>query len=229
MRRTKIEWVVNPDGTQGYTWNPVTGCLHGCDYCYARKIANRFYSNFKPDYHTKRLNDPIKNKKHSTIFVCSMADLFGDWIPNSWIEKVLNTVKKCPQHTFLFLTKNSDRYSHYLFPQNSYLGITVTRKWVEPLETLQRFIANSTNRKFISYEPLLSNIECVLPDISWVIIGSLNQNGKLVPPEKGGARKEWVINLLNQADRHHVPVFIKNSLYELYPDLPQRRDLPYLL
>ena len=24
------------------TWSPVTGCLHGCEYCYARRIAERF-------------------------------------------------------------------------------------------------------------------------------------------------------------------------------------------
>lgn len=35
MNKTKIEWADS-------TWNPVTGCLHGCEYCYARRIANRF-------------------------------------------------------------------------------------------------------------------------------------------------------------------------------------------
>ncbi len=35
MNKTKIEWA-------DYTWNPVTGCLHNCNYCYARRIANRF-------------------------------------------------------------------------------------------------------------------------------------------------------------------------------------------
>lgn len=35
MNKTKIEWAT-------YTWNPVTGCLHDCEYCYARRIANRF-------------------------------------------------------------------------------------------------------------------------------------------------------------------------------------------
>jgi len=40
MNRTKIEWVRNPDGTPGYTWNPITGCLNGCSYCYARRLAN---------------------------------------------------------------------------------------------------------------------------------------------------------------------------------------------
>lgn len=35
MNRTKIEWAT-------MTWNPVTGCKHGCEYCYARRIARRF-------------------------------------------------------------------------------------------------------------------------------------------------------------------------------------------
>lgn len=33
--KTKIDWA-------DATWNPVTGCLHGCEYCYARRIAKRF-------------------------------------------------------------------------------------------------------------------------------------------------------------------------------------------
>ena len=40
LNKTPIDWVKNPDGTQGYTWNPITGCLNGCEYCYARKLAN---------------------------------------------------------------------------------------------------------------------------------------------------------------------------------------------
>ena len=33
--KTKIDWCDS-------TWNPVTGCLHDCPYCYARRIAERF-------------------------------------------------------------------------------------------------------------------------------------------------------------------------------------------
>jgi protein gp37 len=40
VQKTNIEWVKNPDGTPGYSWNPITGCLNGCEYCYARRIAN---------------------------------------------------------------------------------------------------------------------------------------------------------------------------------------------
>ena len=35
MEKTKIDWCDS-------SWNPVTGCLHSCKYCYARSIANRF-------------------------------------------------------------------------------------------------------------------------------------------------------------------------------------------
>jgi len=40
MNRTQVEWVKNPDGSQGYSWNPITGCLDTCVYCYARRLAN---------------------------------------------------------------------------------------------------------------------------------------------------------------------------------------------
>lgn len=48
MNLTSIEWVLNPDGTQGYTLNPITGCLNhvnglcrdGNFPCYAFKLAH---------------------------------------------------------------------------------------------------------------------------------------------------------------------------------------------
>ena len=58
MQKTSIEWVLNPDGSQGYTWNPITGCLNGCEYCYARKLANgrlkqRYLANTNTAYMSK--------------------------------------------------------------------------------------------------------------------------------------------------------------------------------
>ena len=61
MRNTKIDWC-------DMTWNPVTGCLHGCEYCYTDRIANRFASkvytqnkiNFAKDFKTD-LHIPYKS------------------------------------------------------------------------------------------------------------------------------------------------------------------------
>ena len=92
MNDTKIEWC-------DMTWNPVTGCLHGCEYCYAKKVAHRFDGKvfdtsplpgglhvledrppwppypygFAPTFHRYRLGDPASKTKGKTIFVCSMA------------------------------------------------------------------------------------------------------------------------------------------------------------
>ena len=53
-KKTKIDWCDS-------SWNPVTGCLHGCEYCYARSIAKRFGSHQMPifrDYPI--LHEPVR-------------------------------------------------------------------------------------------------------------------------------------------------------------------------
>ena len=146
-QNTKIDWADS-------TWNPVTGCLHGCEYCYARGIANRFglpyapklgdpgmegakkYDSdegmdtmlelakpyekngrkqpypmgFLPTFHRYKLEEPKRWTKSRTIFVCSMADLFGNWVPDEWIKAVFDACEAAPQHRYLFLTKNPRRY-----------------------------------------------------------------------------------------------------------------------
>ena len=220
MNRTKIEWVINQDGNQGYTWNPVTGCEHGCGYCYARKISR---GDFKPRFHKNRLRQPMEIKKPSTFFVPSMGDLFGEWVPTEWIDAVLETVEKCPRHTFLLLTKNPDMYPFIRFPNNCFLGATVTGKGDSSRLGIMRKMGG-----FVSCEPLLGDISgFTLEGLNWIIIGSLNSNNKPVHASKGGTHREWVTELIKQA-HGTIPIFIKDSLYELYPNLPRYRELPYL-
>lgn len=60
---------------------------------------------FEPTLYRYRLDIPVKWKTARTIFVCSMADLFGNWVPDNWIEEVFAACEKAPQHRYLFLTK----------------------------------------------------------------------------------------------------------------------------
>ena len=53
-RKTKIDWCDS-------SWNPITGCLHGCAYCYADRMARRFGCHMKPETDFPVLDYPIRN------------------------------------------------------------------------------------------------------------------------------------------------------------------------
>lgn len=84
---------------------------------------------FNPTLHRYRYNTLDKLKQGQNVFVGAMADIFGEWVPNSWIEDILDTCGKHPQHNYLFLTKNPKRYTQYGVPSgkgNMWYGTTVT-------------------------------------------------------------------------------------------------------
>lgn len=60
------------------------------------------------------LTKPLTWRKPRTIFVCSMADLFHESVPDDWIDRVFAVMALCPQHTFQVLTKRSARMRAYI-------------------------------------------------------------------------------------------------------------------
>ncbi|NIV31244.1 MAG: DUF5131 family protein [Anaerolineae bacterium] len=212
MNRTKIGWT-------DYSWSPVTGCLHSCPYCYARRIARRFGCDdkarrFEPKFHPHRLREPALLKKPARIFVCSMADLMGDWVPYEWIYRVRDVMWACPHHTFQLLTKNPGRYRDH-WPENAWLGATVTDETsaFEAAYQMQRLEGTT----FMSAEPLLGYItlpDCWTPD--WIIIGPMTGQGATPPPD--GA----IQHLTDQAVAKGVPVFHKQACGEGF----DRREWP---
>lgn len=259
--RTKIDWC-------DASWNPVTGCLHGCEYCYARRIARRFGNHmsefrelengmdeqmefhvldkpfefrragwingvyvdlgtngkscpypfdFEPTFHRYRLDIPKRWTRPRNIFVCSMADLFGEWVPDEWIKAVLDACREAPQHRYLFLTKNPTRYDELEDKdiitgkdQNFWLGSTVT------VETRDLLHYNFGLHTFKSCEPMLAPWPPAGPPNEkyrgawpeWVIFGAEtgNRKGKVVP------EKEWVDNAVKMCRNIGAKVFMKESL-----------------
>ena len=201
-----IEWAK-------WSWNPVTGCKHGCPYCYARDIANRFYKEkFVPTFRPERLDAP-KNTKvpeqaktdagYKNVFVCSMADLFGDWVPQEWIDQVFDAIRKNPQWNFLLLTKNPKRYVGLDFPDNTWIGTTVdcqtraesAEKAFQEMIEYDDSVLN--NVRFLSCEPLLEPLR--FNDLalwSWLIIGGCSGNSQTPASQPDWY---WVELLMNQA------------------------------
>ena len=229
---------MNKQGENGipycdYTWNPVTGCLHGCDYCFAERIAKRFNGSkafprgFEPAYHPDRLIEPENIKKPSRIFVSDMGDLFGDWVPDEWIMKVIYTIECCPQHTFLFLTKNPKRYQKFIFPDNAWLGTSVENQAAAD-KRIPLLLQAPAAVRFISAEPLLGPVvlrKKAINDqeiIQATLMGHLEEYSRPVEREIDwvicggesgpGARPmhpDWVMSLRDQCQAAGVPFFFK--------------------
>lgn len=185
MNKTKIEWC-------DYTWNPVVGCKHGCEYCYAERMNKRFkwIKNWKePEFFQERI-DQLMNSTlaPSKIFVGSMCDLFGGWIHSKWIGMVLQAIYNFPEHEFMFLTKNPSRYNEFNFYENCWLGTTVEIPNWKGMQRLMDFSAIATpSKKFISIEPLLGSFMLNdLQQFDLVIVGAMTGPGAIKP------KREWI-------------------------------------
>lgn len=250
VEKTKIDWAES-------TWNPVTGCYHGCEYCYARGIAIRFgefmrvdgtdikmvngrdericvevaYKSinpypekFTPTLHRHRLGE-YAEKKGRNIFVCSMADLFGAWVPDSWIDEIMTACVAAPQHNYLFLSKNVERYCEYgvsTATDNLWYGTTITTE--KEMSNFNYLPAHC--KTFVSIEPLLEdlkpeNYNILFRQIDWVIIGAETgrRKNKVVPERK------WIKDIVNRCREFGTPVFMKSSLANVWGE-PLIQEFP---
>ena len=121
---TKIEWVKNPDGTAGKTWNPITGCTKispGCAHCYAERMSKRLAGRcgypadepFRVTVHEDRFDEPLHWRKPCKAFVCSMADLFHPKVRFSTILRAMRSIIYTPWNTYQILTKRPSRMREF--------------------------------------------------------------------------------------------------------------------
>ena len=184
---TGIEYILNPDGTQGRNWQIVSGCENwrnpavcggGKDfYCWAKRLVEgrlkRLYPfGFEPTYYPERLRAPYLVLKPQTIAVSFMGDLFGDWpcwkkdvelgnvlMPMAIVrQRVFEVVRGCPQHRFMFLTKCPWNLAKYNpWPNNAWVGVSATTS-KQFVEAHEGLIRIRPGVRFISFEPLLEPI-----------------------------------------------------------------------
>jgi protein gp37 len=218
-----------------WSWNPVTGCLHGCDYCYARELATResyaasYPVGFMPLFHHERLgapantsvpDDAIADPRRKRVFVCSMADLYGKWVPADWIKQVHQSCQDNPQWDYLLLTKFPSRYVKLDLPPTAWVGTTVdSQRRVAIAEDAFRKI-EGVRVKWLSLEPLLEPL--AFSDLSmfdWVVIGAQSQTtqpgNRIVPAF--APNFDWVARLVAQARDAGCAVYLKPNLIGFDP------------
>ncbi|MDR1300063.1 MAG: phage Gp37/Gp68 family protein [Oscillospiraceae bacterium] len=296
MQNTKIEWCDS-------TWNPVTGCLHDCKYCYARGVARRFggkgdlreygtgflmdeddiiphgrpesgpiiefdrgcyeikypltrgecpepgkqYNGkitpypfgFLPTFHRYLLGKPQAWKKPRTIFVGSMCDLFGDWVPDEWIKAVFDACAAAPQHKYLFLTKNPKRYLGLAeaekLPKNNNFWYGSTKA-----TPANPHYWSTDHNCFLSIEPLHSGGWYDTDNKGDIYLSDYFSNGGfrniklvIIGAETGGRKakitpkKEWIDEITEYTKMYDIPVFMKDSLAGIVGAENMRRELPW--
>ncbi len=211
-RYTEILWTER-------TWNTVSGCTKyslGCQNCYAARHTRRLQKNpkitkYRAGFdtvvcHSQALEEPLRWRKPSVVFVNSMSDLFHADVPFEFISQVFAVMRRANQHVYQVLTKRTERMAEYAettaWPAHVWAGATVEhRRYVDRIESLKKVPAAV---RFLSIEPMLGPMPNLdLDGIHWVIVG-----GESGP----GARPmvaDWVIDVRDQCVVGGVPFFFK--------------------
>ncbi len=230
MGKSGIEWTES-------VWNPITGCSHtvsrGCDHCYARRMAQRLRGRFgypaddpfKVTVHLDRLEEPLKRKKSTVFFVCSMGGLHHEDVLIHHLLWIYGLMRQVDWHRFLVLTKRPKRMGEFLklWPvlgglPNVGLGVSVCNQ--EEVWKIEELLLIPAAMHFVSFEPLLEKVvipgDCIsaflrenfggiriLKQLDWVICGG--ESGPGARP----MNPDWVRSMRDQCLAAQVPFFFK--------------------
>lgn len=245
MGKTRIEWVKNPDGSQGSTLNPITGCLNGCNYCYARKLANgRLKARYLAGFDLAPIGDAARKRYEHLV------DAFNDpFYPRFWPEKLGDIYR--PK-----LSKAKPR-GVFVCDMSDLFGIGVPEEWTRRVmdairsNTVDRFfLLTKQPQNLTRFSPYpnnsyigvsVTNVQQALAavgpmaeieaSVKFVSYEPLLEEvpckhimnlvrwaiiGAQTPVKASTAPKvEWVRSIVEAADRVGVKVFLKNNLLDL--------------
>lgn len=201
------------------TWNPLRGCTKvspGCKHCYAETLAERFRGvpghpfeqGFDLRLVPEALELPLRWRTPRRIFVNSMSDLFHEDVPEAYIGRVFDVMRRARHHAaFQVLTKRSARLRSLAprlpWPGNVWIGVSVeSESYTSRIDDL--VTVGDAAVRFLSIEPLVGPIPALpLQGIDWVIVGG--ESGRRARP----MNPEWVLDIRDQCGRAGVPFFFK--------------------
>jgi protein gp37 len=152
------------------------------------------------------LEDPLRWREPSMIFVNSMSDLFHETLDFEFIERVFDVMHRAHWHQFQILTKRSERLlelsPHLQWTSNIWQGVSIeSAAYRFRIDHLRH---TGARVKFLSLEPLLGPLGPLdLGGIDWVIAGG--ESG----PGCRSMAPEWVRDIRLQALNANVSFFFK--------------------
>jgi protein gp37 len=251
MMPTKIEWATD-------SWNPIqakikgktgrgyhcTKVSPGCDNCYA-EATNILRGNGLPfdsratefELVTKTLEAPLHCRKPRRVFVQSMSDLFHEMVPFKLIDEVFKIMARCPQHTFMLLTKRPEMMLGYLkwlcgkigpdiselvLPKNVWWGVTAENQ-EQADKRIPVLLQIPAAVRFVSVEPMLGPVDIKETIVSWKHdqlnkvytekLGEYTISWVICGGESGHSARpmhpDWARSLRDQCQTAQVPFFFK--------------------
>jgi len=215
----------------GWTWNPVSGCTHECEYCWAAKFAAKYKRSFEPIFREKYLKDKFPNDD-SWIFVGSTGDMFCSGMDDEWVLKIIGRIaQEEGNNKFLLQTKNPFSFmAFYLelekIKDKIILGTTIettgdTTKFSKAPSTIERYtylrkMKQAGFKTFLSLEPLADFDFNEL--IRWIVaidpeaveIGLENYSSHTVKPNE-----KKIKALIYNLDVLEIPYVLKENLRHL--------------
>jgi len=193
-------------------------------------LFDPFYPRFWPE----RLKEPYRIRKPIGFFLDDMSDWMGDYWPREWTEAELQMMRDNPQHRIYTLTKQPENLLRWSpFPENCWVGISVTNN--KQMNKALYFNPDYKAKiKFLSFEPLLERIDksrLAIYRYDWLIIGACTGSWRdivalsakypaLTAMSYGKKwtlqpKLEWVLEIVEAADKTGIPVFLKDNLKPL--------------
>jgi len=245
MNRTQIEWCQNPDGTPGFTWNPITGCLNGCEYCYARRLAN-----------TRLRERYLANQNVATALRTRWGDKITDpFYPRFWPERFKDLSKRKQQ----LMDGEPKQMGVFVCDMSDLFGIGIPEDWTSQImeaiwdnDEYDRFyLLTKQPQNLIKWSPFpencyvgvtatnqkahneavvaLSGIEASIKFISHEpLLERISLHDPYSPEDAynwdiigsqtkpyNPPRIEWVQEIISASDKAGIPVFLKDNLKPL--------------
>lgn len=243
------------------TGNDDGGCKHACRWkmtrqdgqevvviCYAEALVERmkhhWQHGFDHYYYDPTLLESIqKYNEPALIFMGSMTDKFGAWIPQENTNRFLEVAAGKPQLTFQLLTKDAKRTRLFDLPPNVWMGFSSAPDFLAGRELTDNQklafmrtaleVAQGWKDKglvsWFSFEPMSWDVAHTVSEYAkehnqlpfkWAVIGAGTDGKKSFQPQQS-----HVLEMLELVDHYQVPVFFKNNLNQsLYGR--EREDFP---